>query len=380
MGDLNETQKRQLQLLLQKYQDVIAKEGEFGRIDLYQHKIYTEDGPPISQRAYCTSPTSDKIIKEEIDKGLKNGLIKPSTSPWASPVTLVKKKNRKWRFCVDYRKLNNVTKKDRYPLPLINEIIDRLGGSKWFTSIDLASGYWQVEVVEEDKEKIAFITKYGLFEYNVMPFGLCNAPATFQRLMNTALEDILWKFVMDYIDDISVYSKTWEEHLQHLEEVFKRLRKAKLKINPDKCHFGAQEIQFLEHVIGIDGIKPDPAKVEKVKNFPQLGNTTELRSFVRLISYYRRFIQDFSKISKPLFELTKKDQPYEWKEPQSKAFEILKEKLINSPVLIYLRFIDIITIRRFIKKAWRYMNLYKKGITGKLAEYVAKKYKFYHCI
>ena len=151
---------------------------------------------------------ADKIIKEEIDKELKNGLIKPSTSPWASPVTLVKKKNGKWRFCVDYRKLNNVTKKDRYPLPLINEIIDRLGGSKWFTSIDLASGYWQVEVAEEDKEKTAFITKYGLFEYNVMPFGLCNAPATFQRLMNTALGDILWKFVMDYIDDISIYSKT----------------------------------------------------------------------------------------------------------------------------------------------------------------------------
>jgi len=239
---------------------------------------------------------------------------------------------------VDYRKLNNVTKKDRYPLPLINEIIDRLGGSKWFTSIDLASGYWQVEVAEEDKEKTAFITKYGLFEYNVMPFGLCNAPATFQRLMNTALGDILWKFVMDYIDDISVYSKTWEEHLQHLEEVFKRLRKAKLKINPDKCHFGAQEIQFLGHVIGVDGIKPDPTKVEKVKNFPQPNNTTELRSFVGLISYYRRFIQDFSKITKPLFELTKKDQPYEWKEPQNRAFEILKERLINSPVLIYPNF------------------------------------------
>src|SRR2546430_3387091 len=143
---------------------------------------------------------------------------------------------------------------------------------------------------------------------------------------------------MDYIDDISVYSKTWEEHLQHLEEVFKRLRKAKLKINPDKCHFGAQEIQFLGHVIGIDGIKPDPAKVEKVKNFSQPENTTELRSFVGLISYYRRFIQDFSKISKPLFKLTKKDQPYEWKEPQCKAFEILKEKLINSPVLIYPNF------------------------------------------
>ena len=149
------------------------------------------------------------------------------------------------RFCVDYRKLNTVTKKDKYPLPLIDEIIDNLHGAQWFTSIDLASGYWQVELEEKDKEKSAFITKYGLYEYNIMPFGLCNAPATFQRLMNTVLDGTLWKFTMDYIDDINIYSKSWDEHLIHVDEVLKRLRKAGLMINPNKCHFGTQKLQFL---------------------------------------------------------------------------------------------------------------------------------------
>lgn len=335
IGQVNEKQKEQLRKLLLKYEEVIAKEGELGQTDLYQHHIYTENVPPISQRAYQTGPKEDSIIKAEIEKGLKAGLIRPSKSPWTSPVVLVKKKDGKTRFCVDYRKLNEVTKKDKYPLPRIEDILNNLGKAKWFTSIDLASGYWQVQIAEQDKEKTAFISKYGTYEYNVMPFGLCNAPATFQRLMNNVLGDTLWKYTMDYIDDISIFSETWEDHLRHIEEVLKRLKKAKLKINTNKCHFATKEMQFLGHLIGVEGIKPDPNNIVKVKEFPRPRTLTQLRSFIGLSSYYRRFIEKFSKIAIPLFKLTKKEESFEWTDQQEEAFNLLKEKLTTKPILKY---------------------------------------------
>ncbi|HVH95668.1 MAG TPA: reverse transcriptase family protein, partial [Bacillus sp. (in: firmicutes)] len=335
IGEMDQKQRNQLQEILQSYEDVIAKEGEIGRTNAFKHKIYTEEGPPISQRAYRMSPAENEIIKKEIDNGLEKGLIRPSNSLWASPVVLVKKKNGKTRFCVDYRKLNDVTKKDKYPLPLIHEIIDNLQGASWFTSIDLASGYWQVEVAEESKEKTAFITKYGLYEYNVMPFGLCNAPATFQRLMNNVLGDILWKYALDYIDDITIYSKTWEDHVEHIKEVLSRLRSAGLKINPDKCHFAAKEVQFLGHIVGIEGIKPDPDKVIKIQEYPEPRTTKELRRFIGMVAYYRKFIKEFSRTAKPLFKLLEVDKPYLWEEEQQHAFDVLKGALVKEPILSY---------------------------------------------
>jgi hypothetical protein len=178
--------------------------------------------------------------------------------------------------------------------------------------MDLASGYWQVEIDEPDKEKTAFITKYGLYEYNVMPFGLYNALATFQRLMNTVLEGTIWKYTMDYIDDINVYSKTWEDHLKHLRDVLERLRKAKLKINAEKCHFCTQEAHFLGHVVGIHGVAPDPEKIEKVDGYPAPKCLREVRSFLGLAGYYRKFIKDYFKKAKPLTNLTQKERPFEW--------------------------------------------------------------------
>ncbi|GES73591.1 retroviral-like aspartic protease 1 [Rhizophagus clarus] len=214
--------------------------------------------------------------------------------------------------CLQYWiKKFKITKKDNYPLPRTNEIFDSLGKAQWFTSLDLASGYWQVEMKEEDKSKTAFITRNGMYEFNVIPFGLCNVPGTFQRCMNNILKDMLWKNTMVYLDDVNIYSKTFEEHLQHLKEVLKRVEKAGLKINPEKCHFCTQSLQFLGHIVTNKGILPDPSKVDAIKNYPVPKNLTQLRAFLGLTSYYRRFIKDFSKISTPLYILLKKDIPYE---------------------------------------------------------------------
>ena len=334
--DLTRNQQQQLDQLLQEYQDVIAIEDDPpGRTNLVTHQIITENVPPIRQRPYRLSPVEHEFVGKELDHMLQQGIIRPSSSPWTSPIVLVKKKNGKTRFCVDYRKLNKVTKRDAYPLPRIDEILDSLGKAKWFTSLDLASGYWQVEMSEADREKTAFITKQGIFEFNVMPFGLTNAPATFQRLMDRVFHDIKDKYVLVYLDDINIYSNTFEEHIQHLTEVLERFRQANLKLNLEKCHFCKKELTFLGHIVSEKGIQPDPGKIDKVKNFPTPTNVTELRGFIGLASYYHRFIKEFASIVEPMHRLLRKDIPYIWNEDCQKAFEILKEKLTTAPILIY---------------------------------------------
>jgi hypothetical protein len=293
-------------------------------------------------------------------------VIQRSNSPWSSPVTLVLKPNGKWRFCIDYRKLNGITRKDNHPLPRNDAIFDKLGGSKWFSTMDMASGYWQIGMDEKDIEKTAFITHEGLYEWKVMPFGLTNAPATFQRTMQLVLGELFYTIAPVYIDDIIVHSETFEDHIRDLEEVFEKIRIANLKFGPEKCKFCFQEIKFLGHIIGKDGIKTDPAKIEKVKNYPRPVNITQLRGFLGLTKYYRKYIKDFAKIAKPLNDLTKgfKSKPLEtregiktkrkksekeknrendefmnnWGEKQEAAFELLKEKLITAPILIYPNF------------------------------------------
>jgi hypothetical protein len=207
---------------------------------------------------------------------LKQGLIQPSASPWSFPVVVVKKKNGKLRFCVNYKPLNDITKKDNYPLPRIDELLDSLQDAQWFTTLDLASGYWQIKVRKEDQEKTAFITKFGTYEFKVMPFGLCNAPVTFQRTMDKVLDGIKEKFVLVYLDDVIIYSKTFKEHMKHLTEVLNRIRQANLRLKAEKCHFVATELQFLGHVVGKEGVKPDPEKVDKMVNYPEPRNIREL--------------------------------------------------------------------------------------------------------
>ena len=265
-------------------------------------------------------------------------MIKPSISSWSSPVVVVEKKNGKLHLCVDYRKLNNVTKKDNYPLLRIDDMLETLSGSQWFSSLDLASGFWQVELDKASKEKTAFITKYGTFEFEIMPFGLCNAPSTFQRLMDRVLDGILWNFVIVYVDDINIGSKSFGEHLNHLKQVFERFRQNGLKLSPEKCFFFNTKLPFLGHIIGREGIQTDPEKLKVIKNFPIPEDLTQLRGFLALCSYYRKFVKNFSKITEPMNRLLKKNVRYRWTTDQQKAFELMKQHLTTPPILAYPNF------------------------------------------
>ena len=336
VGTLEKEQRIKFKELIRKYEDIFVKsKNELGKSGVTKHGIDVGDVKPVRNRAYSAVGKRKEIIEGEIRKMLEKGVIRKSKSPWASPITLVPKKNGEIRFCVDYRELNSITKKDSHPLPRINDMLDVFTGSKWFTSLDMASGYWQVEMEEKDIEKTAFITHEGLYEFVVMPFGLCNAPATFQRMMHEVLGELIYTKAPVYIDDVNVHSKTFEQHLKDLQEVFERIRKSGLKLRIDKCHFCYQELKFLGYVIGKDGVKVDQDKIEKVKNFPRPMNITELRGFIGLASYYRRFIKGFSEIVKPLTELFSKNKEYVWNEKRKESFEKLKEKLITAPVLIY---------------------------------------------
>jgi len=264
--------------------------------------------------------------------------VQPSVCPWASPVVLVPKRDGTTWFCVDYRRINAVTKKVVYPLPTIEDILDTIGRSQHFTTLDLSAGYWQILLDAKDAEKTAFTTHCGLFEFTRMPFGLCNAPSTFQRLMQMVLAGLEWKFCFVYIDDILVCSRTFKEHIAHLRLVLERLLKANLKLKLTKCCFLRKLVRYLGHLISRQGISPDPAKTSKVKNFPAPTDVTKLRQFLGLASYYRRFIPNFAKVSGPLHALTKKGVLFEWTVNCPEAFEQLKDLLCSAPVLAYPQF------------------------------------------
>jgi hypothetical protein len=265
----------------------------------------------------------------------KQGLITKSKSPWAFPVVIVDKKGGEKRLYIDYRKLNALTRKDSYPIPRIDDFLESFRRAGWFTTLDLASGYWQVMMTESDKEKTAFNTPFGLYQFNIMPFGLCNAPGTFQRLMNHVLQDFLGKFVAIYLDDIIIYSQSFEQHIDHVKQVFQALREAHLKIKLKKCYFAMPNISFLGHIVGREGLRPDPAKVQKIRDFPRPHNQKTLRGALGLFGYYRKFIKDFSKIANPMNKLLKKNTPFEWTDKQQTAFDYLKERLTKAPILQY---------------------------------------------
>ena len=306
-----------------------------GHTDLARHSIDTGSTPPIKQPPRRLAPHRRETIAEEVDKMLEAGVIEESVSPWASPVVLVKKKDGTTRFCVDYRRLNAATVKDAYPLPRVEDCLDTMAGAAWFSSLDLASGYWQLDVAEGDKEKTAFTTHRGLYQFRRMPFGLCNAPGTFERVMEIVMRGLQWRTCLVYLDDIVVFSASFEEHLARLGEVLDRLIDAGLKVKASKCQLGRRRIGFLGHVVSKDGVQTDPAKVEAVESWPEPISSSEVRSFLGLAGYYRAFVPNFSTIAKPLSALAEKGRAFAWSAECGEAFSKLKELLTQSPILAF---------------------------------------------
>jgi len=342
LGHLNREEKRAVEEICEDFCDIFHLEKDILTCTTaIAHEIKTRvDSAPVNVRPYRLPEKHKEEVNRQITNMLNDEIIRPSMSQWNAPLLVVPKKTDasgkpKLRVVVDFRKLNDLTIGDSFPLPNITDILDQLGNAKYFSTLDLASGYHQIPMHEEHKNKTAFSTPYGHFEFNRMPFGLKNAPATFQRLMNSVLTGIQGLKCLVYLDDIVIYGPNLKEHNKRLIQVMDRLRKHNLKLQPDKCEFLRKEVTYLGHIITEDGIRPDPNKLCAVENFPVPKKVKDVQSFLGLAGYYRKFIEDFSKIAKPLTKLTKKGEKFNWTAEQQIAFQSLKEKLTTAPVLSY---------------------------------------------
>ena len=333
---LSTPETQALASLLSEFRDVFAEsDSDLGCFPDLKHTIDTGDAAPIKERMRRTPLGFEHEEDKHLDNMLRNHIIRPSNSPWSAAPVLIRKRDGSVRWCLDYRRLNDVTRKDLFPLPLIEECIDTLAGSVFFSTLDMASGYWQVEVEERDKPKTAFITKRGLFEMNRMAFGLCNAPATFQRMIQTVLEGLLWWSVLAYIDDVIVLGPSFADHLKNLEIVLRRFRRFNLKLKPKKCHLFRRQVKFLGRVVSQDGIAMDPAKIQKIVDWPTPTSPQEVSSFLGLANYHREHIEGFAQITAPLYRLVKKGTVFEWTKEAQRAFEALKVAMTSAPILAY---------------------------------------------
>ena len=315
-GDLDNIQKSQLASTLLEFVDLFPIPGSAltGHTDAVEHTIDTGDSQPVRCAPRRMSP--QKIKREEVcvDEMLSGRQIEPSESPWSAPVVLVTKKDGGTRFCVDYRRLNLATVKDAYPLPRIDDTLDMLAGKRWFSTLDLASGYWQV---------------------SLSPFGLCNAPATFERLMDRVLQGLLRSRCLVYLDDIISFGTTFDDSLDNLTLIFERLRSYGLQLKSTKCHLFQSSVPFLGHVVGRDGLECDPRKIEDVKSWPVPDCLKSVRQFLGFVGYYRRFIPNFADLAEPLVALTGKDVPFVWRPACDAAFVGLRDAMVRAPILAF---------------------------------------------
>ena len=338
--NLDASQKLKLKHFLLEYADVFSKDDfDLGSTNIIECSLDTGDSQPIKQAPRRLGPDAMKAADTLIQELLDKKLITPSKSPWASPIVMVKKKNGSYRMCIDFRLTNMKLKADGYPLPRIQSSLDCLSNAKWFCSNDMTAGYWQIRMDPNSCEKTAFCHQNGpsggLYEWLVMPFGLKTAPGCFQRLMDKLLSDLRYISLLVYLDDILVFGSTFEETLSRLGELLRRLRNANLKLKPAKCKLFRKSLEFLGHVVSEKGISCDPKKIEVVKSWPRPKNQKEVKSLLGLASYYRRFLNNFSTIAKPLTNLTSPKTKFEWSDECEEAFKKLKELLTSAPVLGY---------------------------------------------
>ncbi|GBG75187.1 hypothetical protein CBR_g19700 [Chara braunii] len=320
--------------LLDAYSDMF--EGPHGVVPdrPIRHKIILEDGAvPPRGCIYRMSEEELSVLRAQLDDLLEKGWIRPSSSPYGAPVLFVRKKNKNLRLCIDYRKLNAQTIRNADPFPCIDNLLEQLGGAQFLSKLDLKSGYHQLEIRKEDRYKTAFKTRYGHFEWLVMSFGLTNAPATFQAAMTTEFRHMVDRYVLIYLDDILIYNRSLEEHVEHLRTVLERLRQAKYKANRDKCEFARQELEYLGHYVTPQGIRPLAYKIEALRVWPEPTNTTDVRSFMGLAGYYQRFITGYSRIAAPMTRLQSPKVPFVFDDVAQRSFQALKTAMLMAPSL-----------------------------------------------
>ena len=320
--------------LLTKFHHLFQEPTQLPPARLISHHIHLTPGAkPVTVKPYRYPHSQKTELEKQVQTMLDSGLIRLSHSPFSSPVLLVKKKDGSWRCCIDYRALNSITIKHSFPMPTIDELLDELGAASCFSKLDLRQGFHQIRMAEEDIHKTAFRTHSGHYEYCVMPFGLCNAPAKFQATMNEMLKPFLRKFVAVFFDDILVYSSSWDDHLLHLEAVFSTLARDSFYLRESKCVFAKTRLQYLGHILSATGVSPDPSKISAIVDWPTLTTTTALRGFLSLTGFYRRFIRGYAPLAAPLNSLLRKDG-FHWTDDSQRAFDTLKQVMISAPVLI----------------------------------------------